>query len=411
MPREPHAETDRRPDPADAAISPYTALLLAGGSWFAAWGIQMVIFQWLVVEVLAEAPARVGAAQMAVTLPSLLFLLLGGASADRIDPRRLLLGVHFGGALAVGGLWALVATGTLNYAWLVAFGVAIGTLQAFGLPARDTQLSDVFTGPLSRAITGVTLTQHASQFAGALLAGGASWLGAPPVLAAQAALLLAGAAPISRLPGRREPHAERARLSFSELGAGLVEVLRSPVLRPVFILAISIGLFFVGPFLVILPLMVRDVYAGGAAEMGILTGMFPLGSVLGGLAILSRGGLERNGLALIAGQLAGATSIAAIATGLPFAGTALAVLCWGVAGALFINAGRTLFQQHASERNRARVLSVYTLGVMGGGPIGSLLSGLLAEPLGLYGVLALDAGIATTIVLGVALTTRLASLR
>ncbi len=103
--------------------------------------------------------------------------------------------------------------------------------------------------------------------------------------------------------------------------------------------------------------------------------------------------------------------IGAIALDLSFPGTACAVLGWGIAGALFINAGRTLFQQHASERNRARVLSVYTLGIMGGGPIGSLLSGLLADLLGLHATLALCAGIAASILVGVLTTTRLWSLR
>ena len=389
----------------------YAALLVAAGSWFGAWGIQMVIFQWLVVEVLNEGSARVGAAQMAVSLPSLLFLLLGGAAADRIDPRRMLFAVHLAGALSVAGLCALVALQELSYPTLLIFAGAIGTLQAFGLPARDTQLSNVVRGPLSRAVTGTTMTQHASQFTGALLAGAASWLGALPVLAVQALVLLAGTAGISRLPARATPRSPRTPLALRDLAAGVLEVFRSPVLRPVMILAISTGLFFVGPFLVILPLMVRDVYAGGAAEMGVLTSMFPLGSVLGGLVILGRGGIQRNGLALATGQLVAVLCIGAIALDLSFPGTACAVLGWGVAGALFINAGRTLFQQHASERNRARVLSVYTLGIMGGGPIGSLLSGLLADPLGLHATLALSAGIAASILVGVLTTTRLGSIR
>ena len=65
------------------------ALFLGGiGSWFGAWGMQVVLFQWLVVEVLGESAARVGTAQMTVLLPSLLFLLVGGAMADRVDRRR-----------------------------------------------------------------------------------------------------------------------------------------------------------------------------------------------------------------------------------------------------------------------------------------------------------------------------------
>ena len=396
---------------ATIAASGYVSLLAAAGSWFIGWGIQLVIFQWLVVEVLREPPMRVGAAQMAVTLPSLLFLLVGGATADRFDPRRVLMTVHVGSALAVTGLWLLLMSDALSYGLVLVYAFAIGTFQAFGLPARDTKLSDVITGRMSRAVTGATITQHAGQVIGALFAGSTSWLGGGPVLAVQGLVLLGGTLPIARLPGRATDGAARARPSLRELGAGIFEVTRSSSLRPVLISAVSTGIFFVGPFLVLLPLLVRDVYAGGAAQMSILTAMFPLGSVLAGLGIVWRGGIERNGLALAVGQLTGAISIAAIAWGLPFPATALAVLGWGMSGALFINAGRTLFQERASAANRARVLSVYTLGVMGGGPIGSILSGALVTPLGLHGTLAFDAAAALSVTLCVVLTTRLLSLR
>ena len=145
--------------------------------------------------------------------------------------------------------------------------------------------------------------------------------------------------------------------------------------------------------------------------MGIFTAMFPVGSMLGGMLIDGRGGIARNGRALALGQVGAAFCIATIAVGLPFAGTAAAVLGWGLCGAFFINSGRTIFQENASEANRARVLSVYTLGVMGGAPFGSLIAGLLAAPLGLHGTLALDAALSLAVTLGVVTTTRVYSLR
>ena len=114
-----------------------------------------------------------------------------------------------------------------------------------------------------------------------------------------------------------------------------------------------------------------------------------------------------SGRALGLGQISASLSILVLAIGLPFAGSVVAVLAWGLSGALFINAGRTLFQSHATEANRARVLSVYTLGIMGGAPLGSILSGLLATPLGLHGTLALDGAMALSVALTVIATTKL----
>ncbi len=395
------------PAEASAAVrGGYPALLCGMASWFGFWGSQMVVFQWLLVEGLGAPAAQVGSAQMAVTLPSLLFLLVGGAIADRLDPTRLSIAIHLGTASLVAVLALVVGAGALSYALLLGYGVGVGTLQAFGFPARDTLLSEVVRGSMSRAVTGATLTQHGAQVVGSLVAGAASLVGAGPVLGFQTLLVASGSLAIARLP-RVERARNRSRLSLAEIRAGIVEVRRSQVLRPVMILAIATGILFVGPYLVILPLLVRDVYGGGAAEIAILNAMFPLGSVIGGGIILWRGGILRSGRALGLGQITGSVCIAIIAVGLPFAGTVLAVLGWGLSGALFINSGRTLFQTHASQENRARVLSVYTLGVMGGAPLGSLASGLLATPLGLHGTLALDAALAMTISLLVIATTSL----
>jgi MFS family permease len=383
----------------------YPSLLLGSGSWFGFMGSQMVVFQWLVVEGLNATPGQVGSAQMAVTLPSLLFLLVGGATADRFDPTRLIVSIHLLTASTVAALGFALAYGALSFQVLLVYAVSIGTLQAFAFPARDTLLSTVVRGSMSRAVVGTTLAQHGSQVVGSLVSGAASLVGALPILAFQSLLVGLGSIPLARLP-RRE-RTELTPISLAGLRAGIEEVARSPVLGPVMILAIATGLLFVGPYLVLLPLLVRDVYGGGAAEMAILNAMFPLGSVIGGLAIFYRGGLRVSGRALCQGQMTASVCIATLALDLPFAGTVAAVLGWGLSGALFINAGRTLFQSHASEAHRARVLSVYTLGVMGGAPIGSLGAGLIVTPLGLHGALALDAALALAIALTVVATTSL----
>ena len=371
--------------------------------------MQQVSFQWLVVDFLDSSPTDVGTAQMALTMPTLAFVLFAGAIADRIDPRRLLLAIHLGGALVAAGLCLLVASDAVSYAALIPYALAVGTLQAFAIPSRDTQLSDVVQGGMSTAIAGVSVTRHAAQLSGSLLATSITFFGPAPALALQAGLVLVGALPVALTPARahREDH---PRLGLVELRAGLDEVSHSPILRPVMMMAVMTGILVVGPFMVLLPLLVRDQYAGGATEMGILTGMFPLGALVGGLFILQRGGIRRNGRALGFGYLAAAGAVSLLAADLPFAGTVFVVFLWGRTGSVFVNTMRTLFQQHASETNRARVLSVYTLGVLGGGPLGSLLSGFLASAVGLHAALLLIGCATAATTLTVLITTRLRAL-
>ena len=64
---------------------------LAGqASWFSAYGVQTVLFPYLVVNVLLQGPEGIGLAQMAIMAPSLVLILIGGVLADSMDLRRLL---------------------------------------------------------------------------------------------------------------------------------------------------------------------------------------------------------------------------------------------------------------------------------------------------------------------------------
>jgi MFS family permease len=345
-----------------------------------------VLFSWLVVGELHAREELVGVAQLALVLPALLFLLLGGAVADRQDRRHLLVALHgVAGVLAV-VLAGVVWTGALTFWLVLAFALAMGTVSAFSFPARDALLADVAGGNLMRAVTGVTLTQFVGQGVGQLIAGSARYLGSPSALLLEGGLFLVGALGFARISSeliRRSR--QREPLRARELLAGLREVVRSPVLRPVWLLTIAIGLFFAGPYFVVFPLLNREYYGGDVADLSLIYMTFPAGSVLGLVVLWRRGQVRRRGRAIVLAQSCAAVSLLAISTGIPYALTLLAGTIWGVCGAFFISLGRTVFQEQASDAHRARVLSIQVLGVMGAGTLGSPLAGLLAAQLGALG--------------------------
>ena len=107
------------------------------GSWFTAFGMQGVLFSWLVVGVLQANADWVGIAQSALMLPSILLVLLGGVVADRSDRRSLLLALHLLAAGLSGCLVLIVAQGWLSMSLLIGYALCMGTVQAFAMPARD----------------------------------------------------------------------------------------------------------------------------------------------------------------------------------------------------------------------------------------------------------------------------------
>jgi MFS family permease len=364
-------------------VSTYHWFTAGVASWFTAWGMNALIFSWLVVGVLQAEAQWVGVAQSSIMLPSLFLLLFGGAVADRFDPRRLLVGLHLCAALPVLGLAALVGMGALSLALVLGYGVLLGTFSAFVMPSRDAMLSRVAGDDMMRAVTGMTIFQFGGQAAGSLLAGSAESLGLVPVLVLQAVILgLGGLATLGVAEGPPRPDHAGQEPALVRIREGIAIVARTPNLRMPVVLVFGVGVLFIGPYMVLFPLLVRDHYAGGALELAFVLMTFPLGTIAGSIALRARGGIRRKGQALLLALASGGLTLVVIGIGLPFWGLVAAALFWGLAGAVFINTSRTLVQEAAPSEARGRVLSAYQVGFVGGGPLGALLSGFVAERVG-----------------------------
>jgi MFS family permease len=390
----------------------YRWFIAGVASWFAAWGMQMVMFSWLVVGELGAEPQWVGVAQTSTMLPSLLLLLVGGVVADRFDARRLLVGLH----LVAGVPVLLLAWAThehrLTLPVLIAYGLIMGTVSAFVMPARDALLSRVAGTDLMRAVTGMTAAQFGAQAAGNLMAGSARWLGSEPALALQTVLLVLGSIATLRVtPGEPRRAMESTSSVWSDVREGLRLVARTPQLRSPIVLVVAVGFLFLGPFLVVFPLMVRDHYQGGVAALSLVLMTFPIGTITGSLILRARGGVAAKGRAALLALACGATALAIVGSGPPFALMIAVTVCWGLAGSVFINCSRTLYQEAAPPTQRASVLAVYQLGFMGAAPLGSFSAGLVGAQIGPLGALQLFALGMFTLVALVSAFTNTASLR
>src|SRR6266508_19399 len=104
-----------------AGRHPFHWYLGGHAAWFTSFGIQMILFPWLVAVVLQESAQRVGIAQMAVMAPAIVFMLYGGAVADRADCRGLLLCYQILAAVPPLALVAVMAAGALSYRALLVY--------------------------------------------------------------------------------------------------------------------------------------------------------------------------------------------------------------------------------------------------------------------------------------------------
>ncbi|TAJ38434.1 MAG: MFS transporter [Reyranella sp.] len=371
--------------PATSRPNAFPVYLLGLASWFVPLGIQMVLFPWLVAVVLHMDAFAVGVAQAAIMAPSLLFLPLGGLVADRGNPRRLLLGYHALYAMPPLALaLVLMMEGGLSYPLLIAYGVVAGSIGAFAVPTRDALLPALAQGNLARAVALATALQFGGQLLGIAFASSADRFGPVPLLLLHATLVLLGCLAVWRLPDP-PPHPPAEHPGFwRSVGEGVSAAARSDQIWPVLLLNFGVGIFYVGPFMALLPLAVRDNYHGGAQELAYVNLAFWAATILAAMAFaaLARRFTLRGRLIGIA-VAAGSVVLVALASLPPFPVFVALNFIWGLGAGITMTQSRTVIQIVAPATHRARLMSLFQLGLGGGGPIGALITGTICSIWGL----------------------------
>jgi len=396
-------------------LNPLRAYLMGTGSWFVGFGIQMVTFAWLVTMVLDASPAMVGVAQMALLTPMLILVLIGGGLADFLGGRRVAL-VAQGLAVLPPLLLALVIwQGQLSFATMVAYGIAMGSVSAFLTPARDGLLNDVASGTVQQAVVLAMLVQFIGQMVGIFIASFATRWGAVTVLTFQGTIFLVGVLGFARIPRPEVAPVRHHTSMLTELRQSIVAGYRvvagDPATRTTVLQNIAISVFFIGAFIVTIPLLVREYYGGDSTELGWTNGAFSLGLVIV-VALLTRvPDLTHPGRALIVAQATGAVALAGAGLGVPFPVFVALILTWGAFGGVAMSMSRTIVQERAPADSRGRVLSFYTLSLMGAGPIGALFNGFMVGWIGPRHTLVLAAGLMFLTMVVVALTSQLWNLK
>ena len=362
--------------------------LIGQACWFAAFGLQAVLFPYLIVNVLFESPDRVGLAQMCLLAPALALMVPGGMLADAVDLRTLLVRLQLLAVLPVSILaWSIGASGGA-FLTLIIFALVHGSLQAMVTPTRDALLGRIAGLHVQRAITNALGVQFAAQIIGFGLASTASTFGVVPLLVVQGclyALSAACAAQMTKLPPiRRTVQAGESTnpSQLAELKAAFAQVWRSPTIGPVTGIMSGVGLFFISVFQVVVPVMVRDHYQGGSAELALVNAAFVVG-VLSATTVMSRiAPVKAQGMAIFLSACGGAMLCMVFAAQPSALWFYTCVWVFGAGAGVLMSLSRTVVQQSASDVFRARILAIYSLAFLGSAPIGALLVGQLAEWVG-----------------------------
>ncbi|MGH2602198.1 MAG: MFS transporter [Dehalococcoidia bacterium] len=307
----------------------------------------------------------------------------GGALADRMSKRLLLLVCQSAIGLTMFATGVLIATGAITVLLLAAGAFVMGTMFSFLGPARQAYIGDL-VAPERRG-NAVALTQVAmnmTRVVGPFLAGGLlAWsaVGSAGTYFAMAALYVVVVATLMQLPPTRSTSAGRPGM-LTEIAGGLRHIRENPRLTQLvvgFVLVTIVGF----PYMTVLPgFATRDLDVG-TAGYGVLLGVSALGGLIMSLAVASLADSARAPLVLLLSSAG--IGVTLILTGLAPSFALALVTMFGVGGAVsgFQTLNNALALRETGPAYYGRVMSITMLAFSGTSLI-ALPIGMLADAIG-----------------------------
>lgn len=374
-------------------------LISVTGMW-----AQTVAQQWLVYE-LTNSPAIMGQVTFVTAIPVWLLSPWAGVVLDRFPRRSVLLVTQLLLMAQAIAMAALSFTDVITVSHIVMLSVVRGIANAFDAPARQSFYVELVSrDDLSNAIAlNSTLMSLARilgpSFGGLIVATlGPAWaftINAVTFLAILLSLLLIRLPRVQREPSGNTP--------LADMIEGMRFIRSQRVIGGLITIALAVALFGAS-FRVLLPVVASDVLGRGEVAFGMLNAASGVGSLLGALLVASLSTSSYKGRALSIANLALPLGLIAFAASQSYALSLVLMVAVGLSLTPQMSLANMLIQSNIPDAFRGRVMSLYTLVIFGTFPLGSLLSGTLAEAFGAPLAIAASAVAVLLVALGLRLS-------
>jgi MFS family permease len=350
------------------------------GTW-----MTRIATSWLVYRLTGSA-LLLGLVGFAGQIPSFLLAPFAGVLIDRWDRHRLLVVTQILAMLQSAALAALTLAGVINIWHVLALSLFQGVINAFDMPARQSFVVEMVEKreDLPNAIALNSSMVNAARLLGPSIGGviiaavGEGWcftLDAVSYLAVIASLLL------MRLAARAPRVKSREARMLQELRAGWAYVSGSPPIRSILLLLALVSLVGM-PYTVLMPVFASKILHGGPHTLGFLMAATGVGALSGAVFLANRRSVVGLGRvvpmmsALFGAGLIGFSLSRTLWLSLPL------LMVTGIGFMVQMSASNTLLQTLVDDDKRGRVMSFYTMSIMGVTPFGSLMAGSLAHRFG-----------------------------
>jgi MFS family permease len=342
--------------------------------------IVTVATGWLIYDITNDNAVYLAYAGLAIALPGLVLSLFGGAIADRVDLRRLLIGTQIFQAVMAGTLTIVAVAGIVAAGQILVLSFFIGAGQAFGNPARQVVVPRlVDRAALPSAVSLNALTWHGCRViapaVGGLLIAFAG-VSAAFLFCAVGYLTFAIVARGFQLASFERGDSR----VLSEIREGLRYIWQHRIF------AVLIGLNFCLSFfgisvMQIFPVFAKVVLDVGAEGLGLMFSALGVGSVVGLIIATKKASYERRGLQILVGAVVYGVTLIGFSLSPSYPAALVALFFVGGSSQICMNAIQTALHMRAPDRLRGRIMGTYTM-TFNMGPLGATQAGALAAAFG-----------------------------
>jgi len=345
--------------------------------------MQQVAQSWLVYRLTGSA-TLLGIVGFATQIPVFGLGPIAGVIIDRYSPHRVTVLTQSAALVQALLLSLLTLMGWVQPAHIILLGFVLGIVNAFDMPARQALVNQMVDAKdLSNAVALNSSMINAARIVGPGLAGivvarvgeGACFtINAVSYLAVIMALLA------MKLPKKSDESARQFSIAHS-LVEGLRYTLATVPIRDVLLLLGLVG--FMGmPYMTLMPVFAAKIHKGGADALGMMLGAVGFGALIGALFLAQRATVLGLGRIIVIAMLGFGLGLIVFTVSRVFWLSLVILMGVGFGWMVLIAASNTALQTLADNEMRGRVMSLFSMMLVGMAPFGSLLAGWLADRIG-----------------------------
>jgi MFS family permease len=354
--------------------------------------MQSIAQSWLVYR-LTESAWLLGVVGFVGQAPVFFFAPLGGVLADRRRRQMIIILTQAASMFQALLLAWLTLTDAVTVAWVVALALMLGIITAFDMPARQSFMVEmVGKEDLMNAIA-----LNSSMINGARIVGPAVAGLVVASLGEGLCFLLNGVSFIFVIAGmfalRVRSETEKSEGSaLSHLKEGFDFIRGARPVRAVLWLVSLVSLFGL-PYIVLMPVFARDVLGGGPRALGVMMSAAGAGALGGALTLAARRSSRGLGRVVAASVAVFGAMVVLFSLSRNLWLSALLLIPAAFAVMLQLSASNTLLQIMVPDNLRGRMMSFYSMSLIGVTPFGNLLAGAVASHIGAPATLTLGGAI------------------